>query len=826
MLSLKPTSPPCVPSTLDLMHLSNLFRLSYWLDAEVLNRPAAPFVWWLAALGAVWALGAIIAWRARKVPADVALAQAVAGVLFALVAVGRLYQLPFLGLRVGWLLAAGIAVLPALLRIVRRARDEGVGQACWRAMAFLSPTGAGQLAWHPITLLAWAGLHLFALTVVCSVVRLPLSVAPALVVALLVPTLISFVLRSGRRDRLSVRQALTQGLVALTPLGVVYAVLALRVVVGLIARFAIGEFRVIEPFGALLNVPLTLIIMSAYGLLISVHRAAPCADTRYVRAGALALMAGVIAWSIWTALTLRTHGVSGSDPYAYAQMGVDFAERGTVFHPFPLARLTHALNIPTEPIVHVGYKLPQDVSRMATTVWPPGYAIFTGAAYKIGGEQGLYLVTPLLSWVALCAIAWMAWTFTAGLGFSDASGSRLAIAALAVFLTATSYQQIEWQMIPMADVAAQLFSVLALTLAFADHRVPVRRLRAALSGLCLGIAFDIRYTQVLIAPALALGLITSVGDDISPRPAGHALRQVIRARLPDVMTCALFACLAALPVLIYHALAFGSPVHTGSEEWVNFSLVRLPETAWRTINELLSAREFGLLAPILVVGGWVLWRRSRRAFWVLLAYWAPVFVFHVAYWPLRLRDILSLFPALSILGALGVVWMVQRLLEANRDAPTRRKMIGLVVVLIGLSFVFVLRSMDTLALPITRGFGAFGYLVREQRQSFNEIARLTPANAVIGCSLNSGPIDLYAERLTFRPANWTPDQLIAFVRAVQHEGAPVYVLEDGVELAVSLQTLREQFVLRPVARLDVPYYFAGSGSENRKVALYQVLGQR
>ena len=142
--------------------------------------------------------------------------------------------------------------------------------------------------------------------------------------------------------------------------------------------------------------------------------------------------------------------------------------------------------------------------------------------------------------------------------------------------------------------------------------------------------------------------------------------------------------------------------------------------------------------------------------------------------------------------------------------------------LVCLSFAFVLRSMDTLALPVTRGFGAFGYLVREQRESFTQIGRLTPPNAVIGCSLNSGSVDLHAGRLTFRPAGWTPDQLITFVRALQREGAPVYLLDDGVEMTAAIQTLRAQFALSEVARLDVPYYFAGSGSENRKAALYAV----
>lgn len=823
------------------MQISNLFRLSYWLDPAALDRPASPLMWLLVASGALWALAAVIAWRARKAPADVALAQAAAGALLAGVAIGRLHSIPILGLRAGWLLAGVIAAAPVAPRLVAQARRDGLFDTCLRVTAFLPP-GSAQAAWQPMTMAAWAGLHLFGLTAVCAVARLPLALGPALFALTLMPALVSLLLSALRRapaTRAPARRILTQGLAALTPFLLVYGVLALRAVIGFGAQLTTGESGVPsdalgQPFGALLNLPLTLIVMSAYALFAAIHRAASTqhpthhsplttqrsslSTARYVRWSALALMAGVVVWAGWTALTLRTHGVSGSDPYAYAQMGVDLAEHGTVFHHFPLARLTYALDIPTEPIVHVGYKLPQDVSRMATTVWPPGYAVFTGAAYRVAGETGLYLVTPLLGLIALFVIAWMTGALTRGL---SGNGSRPAVAALAVFLTATSYQQVEWQMIPMADVAAQVFSALALTLALADWHAPGVWARAALSGVCLGIAFDIRYTQVLIAPALALALLPPVEGQATVRGGGAALRAWI-ARLRYGMVCAGFALLAASPVLIYHTLTFGSPFHTGSEEWVNFSLTRLPETAWRAISELLAHREFGLLWPLIVAGAWALWRGSRRAWWALLAYLAPLFLFHVAYWPLRLRDILSLFPALSILAALGAAWLVQRAIEAGHRTPTRWRMAGLAGLLVCLSFAFVLRAMDTLALPVTRGFGAFGYLVLEQRQSFDEIARLTPAGAVIGCSLNSGSVDLHAGRLTFRPANWTPDQMMAFVRALRDEGAPVYLLDDGVEMAGAIQAARTQFTLREIARLDMPYYFAGSGSENRKVALYEV----
>ncbi len=61
------------------------------------------------------------------------------------------------------------------------------------------------------------------------------------------------------------------------------------------------------------------------------------------------------------------------------------------------------------------------------------------------------------------------------------------------------------------------------------------------------------------------------------------------------------------------------------------------------------------------------------------------------------------------------------------------------------------------------------------------------------------------------------------MRALQAEGRPVFLLEDGDEVLPAVDTLRRAFGLSEIARLDMPYYFPGSGSENRKARLYRVL---
>jgi hypothetical protein len=340
--------------------------------------------------------------------------------------------------------------------------------------------------------------------------------------------------------------------------------------------------------------------------------------------------------------------------------------------------------------------------------------------------------------------------------------------------------------------------------------------RVAAAGLCIGIAFGIRYTQVLIAPAVALAL---ANDDW-------------RSSLKRIAVCAVFAALAAAPTLAYHAVAFGSPFLTGSDELKHFSLSLLPATARYIFSELLWYREFGLLLPFIVIGSVALWQHHRKTALVLAAYVVPNFGFHLLYSYLRQRDLLSLFPIFYLLAAVGIVYLITQLLERGkgrggegekRRPPFSPSPLLLVPVLLLTSALILQRSIETLILPITKGYDSFGYLVREQRASFARIAELTPPNAVIASSLNSGALDLHSQRLAFRPSGWSGDQLLKFVRALHAENTPVYFLDDGKELADSLQTLRAHFQLEEIVQLDLPYYFPNSGgSENRRVALYRI----
>ena len=764
------------------MNLSNLLKFDYWLDASVTAQPAGRAMWLAAAACIAAALFCVLMARRRRA---VFLPLAVAAAMAGAVAIGRVLQIPVLGWRIGWLLATLVAAVPPLARAARAVAQDGLFSQAFNALAF-KQMAADAPDWRPSTALLWIGAHAFALLIAFA--NLPPFQIPTLRAWFALPLLLACApLAFGRRRKL-------RHLAGLAPLTYAYAV----------AAFSATRLQIDGLLNGLLYLPLALIVSTAIATAAIWRQTRSDDNAGFVRAGAALLTAASLGWSIWSAANLRTHGVSGSDPYAYTQMGVDLAERGTLAHAFPLVRLTYALNIDSHPITHVGYRIPADVRRVAPTVWPIGYAWFTALAWRIAGESGVFWLTPMFGLLALAITGAWARLMTQRMGAAQAA----AIAALCVFLTATSYQQIEWQMIPMADIAAQVFSIGALALAWLGGRSTTPRRRivwALLAGAALGMAFNIRYTQVLIAPALALALW--------PAPAGTAQRFSMRT-LP-VIVCGLAALLCVLPTFWYHWTWFGHPLATGSEELSNFSLARMPETVLRAFNDWNWVREYGLLTPLMIAGAIALWRACRRESLVLLAYVLPVFALHAFYDYLRLRDLLSISPVLSLCAAAGAI-ALWRWVE-NRGHTLLR-----ISALFAISFVFVLRSMETLAMPATRGFSAFGYLVLEQRASFERLAKLTEPDAVIGGSLNSGAVDLHAGRLTFRPGVWDERSRTLFVKALLREGRQVYVLIDGEDMRAAEADLRAQFTLTEVARLDMPYYFKGSGSENRAAPLYRV----
>ena len=126
----------------------------------------------------------------------------------------------------------------------------------------------------------------------------------------------------------------------------------------------------------------------------------PAALWRWAVAGLLVV---TLAWAGVVYFGKRTHGATASDPYAYAQMGVDLAENGTFLHRFSLFEQVMPLDIAWAPLQPVGYHIPRNEPGDCPSVWATGASVLLAAGYKLLGEVGLYVTTPIVALLALAA---------------------------------------------------------------------------------------------------------------------------------------------------------------------------------------------------------------------------------------------------------------------------------------------------------------------------------------------------------------------------------------------------------------------------------------
>lgn len=594
----------------------------------------------------------------------------------------------------------------------------------------------------------------------------------------------------------------------LAPLFLVYAVTGLRLLLALGYRglgLTSGGLSLPEPWSAYLRFDWAAIIAGLWaGLGVLKHLSAPAQRLKLLALGlGLVALGSAAGWYF----KIVPGGVTGSDPYAYAQMAVDLAEHGDLRHRFALVPLVTDLHLRIYPVLHVGYYQPPEPQGLSPTVWPPGYPVLLAGAYRLLGERGLLLFNPLLGLGALLL------TFIFSSDLLGERPDRFLVAALAVFWLATAPEQMARLSIPLADIATQVLTLGALGLAWRTLTRPAgstgRHLGLSLlAGLCFGWAYFTRYTQVLAAPAFMYLALTS------PLPP--------RRRWQFLMAFGLAASAVALLSFGYLWLAFNNPFNTGSGEWIHFHLSAMPAVIRQVGGEMFGQREWGLVWPFMALGVYQLWRRHRRGFWLGVLAYGPLLAFHLPYAFLKLRDLLWLYPGLSLLAALGLASVLQGL--ARWQGLNGASRVAAALLAVGLLFSRW-QATDTL----TRGFFTFGALTADQRQQLGTLATLTPADAVIACSLNSGAVELYTGRATVRPGAvlqprdaWTIEAWLIFVEALRAEHRPLYVLVDGVELEEPLNALRARYTATAVTEIYLPYYYAGGGSLNQMVPVYKI----
>jgi hypothetical protein len=598
---------------------------------------------------------------------------------------------------------------------------------------------------------------------------------------------------------------------ALTPLWFAYvAALARRVCAKVLSQPLplYDGFAYPEPMSSVLNVEAVLLasivyvlLCQAYLLLLRHHR-----EKRYATLVGTTLLILVFLWAGTVYFKGRTRGVTANDPYAYAQMAVDIVEHGDPTHLFPLFPRVSNLGISWWPVVHYGYQVrvpPLRGDGRSATDWPPGWPTILSIGYLLLGEQGLYLVNPVIGLLCLLAL----FALVGELLHDRPREERLLAGAFSAFCLATSYEQIDRLLVPMADASAQLFTMLTILLILRGMRGSHRRY-ALLAGLCLGGTYCIRHTQLALGLCAVVALLC-LGRDTLTR----------RQRWEFVGLFGLASLIVAVPDLFYHQRVFGHFLTPESTELDLFSLSHIPGTARLMWQRGLSGNEFGYLSPLAAYGAYRMYRMRRGYFLVLLAALVGVLAIHLPYEALRLRDLLSLFPLVIALVGYGVADLWSRIPLHGGEVSYRRHLPG-VLTLLALLLLPSLRTWNILSRPWGTYRASFGYVTTEERQGFDALAADTLEPCVVGSSLNGGPVDLYAGRQAFRPAFWTAEEFEVFTEEMFREGTNVYLLDDGEALGPTLEYAQTHYRVISRAQLTVPVF---GDPERISSVLYQIL---
>lgn len=627
-------------------------------------------------------------------------------------------------------------------------------------------------------------LHALGLLALAQLARVPLWIVPVVVSIFALGALLP-------RAREIVSPAL------LAPFWFVYAALALRFVwirflggdVPGYFEYALPDVRVLLRFEFLTGSAILYAALIALALFWSRDRA--------LRFAAASLAGVLLLWASAEYFGHRTFGATGSDPYAYVQMGIDLNQSGSFAHRFDLFWLVASGRMEWFPLVHVGYRLPYDASGDAITVWPPGGAAAYALANALGGEGALYLVNPLFSIACGSVCALLAWELTR----RETYTRRVVISSFAAALLLTSREIVNWAGVTMADTQALVFSTLAFYAALRVHRGGGWQW-ALLAGVLWGAAYEVRHTQLVIGFGLVLLVFLS------------------RARARNLALMFGTALVVALPDLWYHHAYLGNWLEPESQEIALFAFNAILPSLAAIGQGAFAAAEFGWLVLFALSGVVLYARRARAENYALLLWFAAALLLQLPYAALRLRDLIPQFPILAFYSTFGIVALAGMLGARNGIWASAGAALVIFLALV-LCLARVWNTLPRVFLPAPPRFGA---MTQAQRASFDAIARLTPANAVIGASLNSGALDLYARRSAFRPADWCSavrcDALDDFLAITQGEGRTVYILEDNAALSAVLDRLRKTHRVALAAELDVPLF--GDGPVVHPGALWEI----
>jgi hypothetical protein len=290
-----------------------------------------------------------------------------------------------------------------------------------------------------------------------------------------------------------------------------------------------------------------------------------------------------------------------------------------------------------------------------------------------------------------------------------------------------------------------------------------------------------------------------------------------RRRLRHLAAFALAALACALPDLLYHAAALGSPWASESPEWFLLSWRHIGPTFLGLLRDgLLRRGEFGYLLPFVIYGAWRQGHDSAERPWATMMGlgFCGVLLFNLSYSALRLRDLIPLFPFLALWAGRGVEDLWGR--AAKSSAPTLRRALVLGLVLMALAA----RTTGTLGASWYPGLWTFGHVSAAERAGYERLRAALPPGAVVGTGLNSGAVEHYTGHQAVRPASWSDAEFAHFVGALEAEGHALCLLDDGEEMEAFLPRLEGAYRLRHLGEFVLPTFGLGGQDYGRGARLY------
>ncbi|GEM_PF-826976 len=378
-------------------------------------------------------------------------------------------------------------------------------------------------------------------------------------------------------------------------------------------------------------------------------------------------------------------------------------------------------------------------------------------------------------------------------------------AGLAGLIAITSYESLLRSLVPMADAAAQMLTVLTLLCLVRARRRDALPW-AALAGVSLGLTYFVRHAQLPLGLA-ALPVLLG-----APWPWGRRLRHL--------GAFALAALVCALPDLLYHAAALGSLWASESSEWFLISWRNMGPTFLSLLRDgLLRRGEFGYLLPFIIYGAWRQGREATERPWAAMLGlgFGGVLLFNLSYSALRLRDLIPLFPFLALWAGRGIEELWERA-ASSRAWPTLRRALALALVLMALAA----RTTGTLGAPWQPRLWTFGYVSAAERAGYERLRDALPPGAVVGTGLNSGAVERYTGHQAVRPASWSDAEFARFLGALGAEGRALYLLDDGEEMESFLPCLFGAYRLRHLGEFVLPTFGLGGQDYGRRAGLYVV----